>query len=365
MDSYTNALCKEIGFQSTRFPEDLTIHTVYLGGGTPSYLPENLIAQVMRSLRSGYKIHPDAEITIEANPGTLNQQKLASYRSLGINRISLGVQSARENELALLTRIHSHQDVVESVRLARDEGFDNISLDLIYGLPNQTLVDWRESVHRVLDLHPEHLSIYSLTVEEGTLLYDQVHNGILPEPDPDLAGDMLEWSIEQLSGFGYEQYEISNWFRSGKDERDYRSKHNLQYWLNRWYLGFGVGAHEYYDDLRVANTRTIPIYIQKMENLCDWNQAYRPGADSWQDIPLYEQMQDEMMLRFRLVREGVDLAEFEKKFSVSALDVFAGKIKSLLEKGLIMYTDDRHRLCLTRHGILLGNQVFLEFVGAD
>jgi oxygen-independent coproporphyrinogen-3 oxidase len=307
----------------------------------------------------------DAEITIEANPGTLNRQKLASYRSQGINRISLGVQSTKDDELALLTRIHTYQDVIESVRLAREEGFDNISLDLIYGLPNQTLVDWQENVYRVLELQPEHLSIYSLTVEEGTPLFEQIQQGTISEPDPDAAGDMLEWSIEELPRLGYEQYEISNWARSGKNERDYRSRHNLQYWLNRWYLGFGVGAHEYFDGLRVANNKVIPIYIQKMDHLQDWKETYRTGVDTWSEIPLYEQMQDEMMLRFRLVREGVDLAEFERKFGVSAMEVFPGQIKSLLGKGLISFSNNNQRLCLTRHGILHGNQVFLEFVGAD
>jgi oxygen-independent coproporphyrinogen-3 oxidase len=135
--------------------------------------------------------------------------------------------------------------------------------------------------------------------------------------------------------------------------------------LNRWYLGFGVGAHEYFDGLRVANNKVIPIYIQKMDHLQDWKETYRPGVDTWSEIPLYEQMQDEMMLRFRLVREGVDLAEFERKFGVSAMEVFPGQIKSLLGKGLISFSNNNQRLCLTRHGILHGNQVFLEFVGAD
>lgn len=342
-----------------------SVHTVYLGGGTPSYLPVTRVGKLMETIRSGYNITPDAEVTIEANPGTLDMEKLTTYLQMGINRISLGVQSTRQEELALLTRMHSYLDVIEAVTMARQAGFGNISLDLIYGLPDQTLASWKENIYRILELHPEHLSLYSLTVEEGTPLFDQVGQGQIPSPDPDVAGEMLEWSIDALPDLGFRQYEISNWAREDGSGRDYRSRHNLQYWFNRPYLGFGVGAHEYYDGLRVANVTSIPVYIRKMGEMTGWREPYRPAAETWSEIPPYEQMQDEMMLGLRLVDRGVDLEEFASRYGNRAEDIFANKIHNLVENGLLEFRDEKRHLCLTKHGVLLGNQVFMEFVGMD
>ncbi len=365
MSRYIDLLCREIDLAVERISPEEQIHTIYLGGGTPSYLPAPMINRVLHTIRKGFNITPDAEITIEANPGTLDQEKVDAYLTEGINRISLGVQSTHASELALLDRIHSYQDAIEAISMAKGAGIQNISLDLIYGLPGQELSAWEETVERVLQLGTTHLSLYSLTIEEGTPLFDQVAAGRIAEPDPDLAGEMLEWAMTRLAKTGYEQYEISNWAWLSTHDRDYRSKHNLQYWLNERYFGFGAGAHEYYDGLRVANVRTIPAYIQKMNQSREWKEAYRPAAETWIEIPVFEQMQDEMMLRFRLIEEGVDLALFISKFGVGAEDIFGKKIKSLQEKGLIEIDLIRNRLRLTRRGILMGNQVFMEFVGDD
>lgn len=365
MSRYIDSLCREIDLAANRISTEDQIHTIYLGGGTPSYLPAAIIARVLRTIRKRFSITPDAEITIEANPGTLDQGKVDAYLAEGINRISLGVQSSHASELSLLDRSHSYQDAVEAISMVKEAGIQNISLDLIYGLPGQELSAWEETIESVLQLGTTHLSLYSLTIEEGTPLFDQVEAGRIAEPDPDAAGEMLEWAMNRLKKTAYEQYEISNWAWGGDRDHDYRSRHNMQYWLNQPYLGFGAGAHEYYDGLRVANFRTIPSYIQKINQSREWKEAYRPAAETWSEIPLFEQMQDEMMLRFRLIEEGVDLALFNHKFSVGAEEIFGKKIKSLQEKGLIEIDQIRNRLRLTRRGILMGNQVFMEFVGDD
>ena len=365
MARYVDALCREVDLAASRFPTEQRIHTVYLGGGTPSHLPASLIVSIMDRIKAGFTTVLDPEITIEANPGTLDQEKLDAYLAAGINRISLGVQSTHEKELRLLERIHSYPDAVEAISLAKKAGFDNISLDLMYGLPGQGMAAWQETLERIFLTGSTHLSLYSLTVEEGTPLFDQVRGGSVAEPDPDLAGEMLEWAMIRLEKDGFQQYEISNWARKGDGRRDFRSKHNMQYWLNRWYLGLGVGAHEYYDELRVANVKTIPEYVQKMSQVDQWKELYRPAAETVVEIPVYEQMQDEMMIRFRLVEDGVDLIQFEKKFRESAQALFAVQIKSLLDKGLIEYGSGRRKLRLTQRGILMGNQVFMEFVGQD
>ncbi len=365
MTRYVEALCREIDLAAARFPPEGQIHTAYLGGGTPSHLPASLIVSIMDRIKSGFNMPQSPEITIEANPGTLDQEKLESYLASGINRISLGVQSTHASELTLLDRIHTYPDAVEAISLAKNAGFDNISLDLMYGLPGQKMAAWRETLERIVTTGSTHLSLYSLTVEEGTPLYEQVSSGSVPEPDPDLAGEMLEWAMTRLVKAGFQQYEISNWAWKGESGRDFRSKHNMQYWLNRWYLGLGAGAHEYYDGLRVANVTTIPEYVQKMGQVELWKDNYRPAAGTVAEIPVYEQMQDEMMLRFRLIEDGVDLRQFEEKFGESAQIIFSVQIDSLLEKGLIKYDASRLKLTLTQRGILMGNQVFMEFVGQD
>lgn len=279
MSKYVNSLCLEIEFAADRIPPEVIIHTIYLGGGTPSYIPADMISKIMNTIRQRFTIVTDAEITIEANPGTLDKVKVDSYLADGINRISLGVQSTHVTELALLDRIHSYQDAVDAISTAKRAGIHNISLDLIYGLPGQELSAWQETIEQVLQIGTTHLSLYSLTIEEGTPLFDQVAAGKIAEPDPDLAGEMLEWAMNRLDVTGYSQYEISNWAWTKDENIDYRSRHNMQYWLNQPYLGFGAGAHGYYDGLRVANVRTIPLYIQKMDQHREWKEIYRPAAN--------------------------------------------------------------------------------------
>ena len=223
-------------------------HTIFFGGGTPSLLLPDQIADVVQAAGAAFDVDADAEVTIEANPNDLTLAYLKMLRAAGVNRLSIGMQSANPAELRLFDRRHDVAAVAESVEAARKAGFDNLSLDLIYGVPDQTLATWRTSLDFALNLQPEHLSLYALSLEAGTPLRAGVETGHVPAPDDDLAADMYELASEMLGAAGYEQYEISNWARPG-----FQSRHNLQYWLNEPYLGFGPGAHGFAGGVRYSN----------------------------------------------------------------------------------------------------------------
>ncbi len=253
------------------------VHTIFFGGGTPSLLSPLQFDSIFKSIRSAFTLTEDAEISIEANPGTVSYENLLQLRKIGINRISFGVQSANTEELHMLERAHNFFDVIEAVSSARKAGFDNLNLDLIYGLPEQTLQTWQTTVKRILDLHPEHISAYALTLEHGTPFGRWSSKGLLPLPDPDLAADMYEWLSEELSANGYVQYEISNW---AKDDNgplttddsssivhrppSFACKHNIQYWRSLPYLAFGAGAHGYANGYRYSNVLRIKTYIERL-----------------------------------------------------------------------------------------------------
>src|SRR5918995_1403077 len=246
-------------------------HTIFFGGGTPSLLTPNQFKTIFQSIRRNFTLTEDAEITIEANPGTVSYNDLAELRRIGVNRISYGVQSANTEELRMLERVHDFFDVIEAVSSARKAGFRNLNLDLIYGLPEQTLTTWQTTVNRILDLHPEHISAYALTLEHGTPFGRWASRGILPLPDPDLAAEMYEWLSETLESNGYVQYEISNWAKL-KDEdgrrkdaqaSSFQCLHNLQYWRGLPYLAFGAGAHGYANGYRYSNVLRIKTYIER------------------------------------------------------------------------------------------------------
>ena len=249
--AYVEALIKEIEFIGKYAGQRLEYSTVFFGGGTPSLLTGPQIDSVMSALFSAFNVSADAEVTIEANPGTISPDKLDAIRKAGINRISFGVQSSNTEELRMLERSHDFFTVIEAVSTARKAGFNNLNLDLIYALPEQTLASWQTTVKRVLELQPDHISAYALTLEHGTPFGRWSQRGLLPLPNPDLAADMYEWAMEFLEENGYVQYEISNW---AKDDRrlttdhgqpSFACKHNLQYWRSLPYLGLGAGAHGY------------------------------------------------------------------------------------------------------------------------
>ena len=388
--AYVDALCREIELVGGALTEKAYAKTIFFGGGTPSLMSVPQYASIFDVIRENFHIHPEAEISLEANPGTLKPDYFESLREVGFNRVSFGVQSAHPDELKMLERIHSYDDVLTANHSARKAGFENLSFDLIFGLPEQTLEKWQATVKLIVGLKPEHLSLYALTLEHGTPFGRWAQQGLLPIPDPDLAAEMYEWSSDFLEAEGYHQYEISNWakattsFASGgvpaaEDGNgsflSYESQHNLQYWRNLPYLGFGAGAHGYADGTRYSNVLGIRAYINRLK-----------GSDANLDFPLSpavvnkhvvkreEAMQEHMMMGLRLTHEGVDRQLFSERFGVDVYDVFAKEIDELMKYGLLEWGNSPlpegeglgvrgEVLRLTKKARLLGNQVFSRFVG--
>ena len=312
-------------------------------------------ASVFEAIRENFHVNADAEISLEANPGTLTPNYFNGLRALGFNRVSFGVQSAHPDELKMLERIHSYTDVLSANLSARKAGFDNLSFDLIFGLPEQTLERWQATVKLLVGLHPEHFSLYALTLEHGTPFGHWAERGMLPLPDPDLAAEMYEWASEYLEEQGYAQYEISNWAKPGHE-----SQHNLQYWRNLPYLGFGTGAHGYASGTRYSNALQIQSYINRLKKTSSKNFPLSPATISHQKIDIETEMNETMMLGLRLTREGVSANAFQTRFGRSLESVFGKDIDELLGFGLLEYTEER--LHLSARARLLGNQVFRYFV---
>ena len=357
--AYVDALCKEIefaGHQSSNLP--ITVHTIFFGGGTPSLLSLPQFDSVFKSIRSAFTLTSDAEISIEANPGTVTYEALRQLRKIGINRISYGVQSANTEELLMLERTHDFFDVIEAVTSARKADFNNLNLDLIFGLPEQTLETWQSTVKRILDLHPEHISAYALTLEHGTPFGRWSSKGLLPLPDPDLAAEMYEWLSETLEANGYMQYEISNWSR-----QEHECKHNLQYWRSLPYLAFGAGAHGYANGYRYSNALRIKTYIERITYSQPTNLQFplTPATVNQHKQTHKDDMSEFMMTGLRLTQEGVSLDGFQTRFGQPMQEVFGKEIRELLQMGLIE-KQASDTLRLTKHGRLLGNQVFMRFV---
>ena len=360
--AYVDALCKEIEFVGGSLCESgkgqEKVHTIFFGGGTPSLLTPRHIEAIFNSIRESINLNEDAEITMEANPGTVSYENLLELRRIGVNRLSLGLQSANREELRMLERIHDFFDVIEAVASARKAGFRSVNLDLIYGLPEQTLSTWQTTVKRTLGLHPEHISAYALTLEHGTPFGRWAAKGLLPLPDPDLAAEMYDWLSEILEASGYRQYEISNWAKPG-----YECKHNLQYWRGLPYLALGAGAHGYANGYRYSNVLRIKTYIDRLANYPIINYPFplTPATVNHHKQSMQDDMSEFMMTGLRLTHEGVSEQEFQRRFGRSLRDVYRHEIDELLRLGLLEKgTGDQ--LKITRHGRLLGNQVFMRFV---
>jgi oxygen-independent coproporphyrinogen-3 oxidase len=366
IEPYVSALVREIAFYGdggSGGGEKVPVHTVYFGGGTPSLLDPPLIDRLLETIRECFDLLPESEITLEANPGTVDLARLSAYQESGVNRLSLGVQSASAEELRLLDRDHGYPDVVEAVASAREADLENISFDLIYGLPGQKVVDWKRSLNAVLELEPEHLSLYALTVEEGTPLAYQVAQRLVAEPDADTAADIYEWTIERLEALGWVQYEISNWAKRDVLGGVLVSKHNVQYWLNQPYFGFGAGAHGFVSGCRTENEPFPARYIEAMNSPDEVSFPHTPVMVSRVKIGRHTEMQETMMMGLRLVRYGVFRERFLARFGEDFADVFASEIGDLLDKGLVEWLgDEQQSLRLTRRARLLGNQVFRYFV---
>lgn len=349
---YVSALIQEGRLLAQQYSQP--VGSLFLGGGTPTVLPIELLRQVLTTCFEIFVIQDSAEITSEANPGTVSLDYLQALRGLGVNRLSLGAQSFDGGELAMLERIHDVQHVGLTFERARAAGFDNLNLDLIYGLPGQTLTSWMHTLECALGLAPEHVSLYCLTLEEGTPMRDRVLVGRLPAPDPDLAADMYESAAECLASKGYRQYEISNWSLPG-----YECAHNLTYWRNRPYLGLGAGAHSWGVGLRWWNVRPVMAYIHRLMGArqTPWPS---PAAEDGERISRLLEMGETLMLGLRLVYEGVAEADFHQRFGVSLEETYGDVIHELTGAGLLAW--DQTRLCLSERGRLLGNQVFAKFL---
>lgn len=361
--AYMKALGREIEYVGKSAQERIAIHTIFFGGGTPSLIPLEHLAPIFASIHSFFDVGADAEITLEANPGTVSLDYLRGLRELGVNRLSMGVQSANPQELAILEREHGYADAIEAVKFARQAGFENVSVDLIFGVPYQTLESWQHNVGLALGLRPEHISLYALTIEHGTPLKKMMSRGLLSEPDADLAADMYEWTMDALDAEGFAQYEISNWAKKCRDGGLYASRHNQQYWLNLPYIGVGAGAHGFAGGFRTANVLAPAKYIERLSGNDASEFPRSPASVTAKRVDKRTEMQETMMLGLRLVERGVSAQEFEVRFGEPMKQVFGRDIAELEELGLLEWVGEPdERLRLTRKGRLLGNQVFVRFV---
>ncbi len=359
--AYVEALCREAVFVRAAAGRRIPVHTIFFGGGTPSLLSGDQVAQIITALDEAFEIQPDAEITMEANPGTLSVEYLMEIRKVGINRLSLGMQSASPEALALLEREHAYPDVIHSVSWARQAGFANLSLDLIFGLPHQTLSAWQNTLEHALALNPDHLSLYALSLEHGTPLRTWVDRGLVGSPDPDLAAEMYEWATERLAPAGFGQYEISNWARFLDEKKLDMCRHNLQYWRNLPYLGLGAGAHGFIGGYRPANVLAPGAYIKRIHEGEPQDFPRTPATGELSPIDAYTEMQETMLMGLRLTEEGVSSTVFQDRFGARPNDVFKKDLEELARAGLITL-EEGDIVRLTVGGRLLGNQVFMRFV---
>ena len=383
--AFVDALCREVEFVAAQAPGRISVHTVFFGGGTPSLLSPEQYTRILDAVRCGFELAADAEITTEANPGTISRGSLVAIRAAGVNRISFGAQSANGEELRMLERTHSFLDVMEAVSAARHAGIDNLNLDLIYGLPEQRLETWQTTVKRVLELEPEHISAYALTLEHGTPFGRWSARGLLPTLDPDAAAEMYEWASEALEAAGYQQYEISNWATSvdggrstvggtlldAKETPAFACRHNLQYWRCEPYLAFGAGAHGYANGYRYSNVLRTATYIERLETResrierrerIAW--PVSPAAVNQHKQTSQDEMSEFMITGLRLTREGIMPEAFHERFGRELNEVYGKQTDKLLRLGLLERADEdgRLRLRLTKRGRLLGNQAFVRFV---
>lgn len=361
--AYVDAICHEIELVGSTISEPISVPTIYFGGGTPSLLPVRFIEKIFSKLMDYFNILKTVEITIEANPGTVDLDYLENVRHFGINRLSLGVQSALPAELILLGRIHTVDDVLEAFSNARRAGFDNISMDFIYGLPNQTVSDWNKTLEFAVKVNPEHLSLYALTLDEITPMAKLIASGRLPQPDEDVAADQYEMAMDQLENAGYTQYEISNWAKTRSGEL-ISCSHNLQYWHNRSYLGFGAGAHGYSTRYRTANVLAVPEYIWRISEGKNDTFPFSPANETRLEIDYRNEIQEAMMVGLRLTIEGVARSHFFNTYNLDFYKIYKEAIDKMVDFELLEWVNvESDALRLTRRGRLLGNQVFMQFVG--
>ena len=346
--AYTKALINEIRNTADRQVKD-KITSIFFGGGTPSVLPDCCIADILMAVRDCFDISDDAEITMECNPGTVNESRLSEYRDAGVNRLSFGLQSADNNELKMLGRIHTFEQFAESFRLARNAGFNNINVDLMSAIPGQTEATLENTFDKVMALQPEHISVYSLILEDGTYLADNIDK-FPPVPDEDEDRRMYHMTKERLHSAGYERYEISNYSRKG-----FECRHNLLYWNGGEYYGFGCSAAGFIGNERYSDIRDVKKYI-------GFNGDIEKLHENIEILTKEDAMEEFMFLGLRKMA-GVDVMDFQRRFGVPIENVYAKEIEHNIDKGLLIRQGDM--LKLTEYGIDICNTVMSDFILTD
>lgn len=334
------------------------VTSIFIGGGTPSAIDAEDISDILDAVRKNYNVSDKAEITIECNPGTMDKKKAAIYRKAGINRISFGLQSTDNNELRMLGRIHTYEQFMESYKIAREAGFDNINIDLMSALPGQTMESFKAVLEKALSLGAEHISVYSLIVEEGTRLSDNIDS--FPQiPSDDEDRQMYYMTKEMLSSYGYEQYEISNYAQKG-----YECKHNLKYWERCDYLGFGIGAASLYGGRRYTNISDIGRYMDVLAEITNAldksyvNELLQIRTDM-EELSKEDEMSEYMFLGLRKTK-GIDITDFKEEFGTDIKDIFGEAIEDNIARGLLIH--DGNCLYLSKRGIDISNTVMSDFI---
>lgn len=348
VDEYVSMLLREVALTMQK-QERLPIRTVYIGGGTPTCLSAQQLDRLLSGLHRELDVTQVIEWTVEANPGDMTPDKMQVLRDYGVNRLSMGVQSFDDQLLARIGRSHRVKQVYQSIDAARCAGFDNISIDLIFRLPNQTLAQFEHSLRAALALDLPHYAVYSLILENKTIFYQLMRRGKLPLPSEDEDADMYQLALSYFAERGIEQYEISNFAKKG-----YCSQHNVTYWRNKPYYGFGAGAHGYIGGRRYKNFGPIQHYLQPLR-------AYQLPMYAAHQLSPQEVIEEAVFLGLRMC-EGIDLAAFEQQYQHSVLDVYEETVATLQAKGLLEVCDNR--LKLSERSIFLGDYVFRSFIGA-
>ena len=354
--AYVEAVCAELEQVAPKLPQRRA-HTLYFGGGTPSRLAADFYDKIIGCVQSCFQLADEAEISLEANPDDLSLAYLRGLRRLGVNRLSIGMQSASPGILRLFGRRHDLATVAQAMDCARAAGFDNVNLDLIFASPGETLSDWTITLEALLAFAPEHVSMYGLELKGGTDLRLRVDAGQLPRPDDDLFADMYELASERLAGAGYQQYEISNWSRAGRECR-----HSLQYWRNLPYLGIGAGSHGFARGLRYVNVATPGKYIQALRQgrPADDEMPLTPAAAQIKTVNREDDLYDTIMMSLRMTGEGIHRQRFVSRFGVDIVEAFPAALRKLQALDLVRVEPDRLRL--SQRGRLLSNAVIRELV---
>ncbi len=339
--AYIQSLLREI--DAVKEGKGRSVSSVFIGGGTPSVLDERFIGEILNKIKNKFPILDDAEITIEVNPGTADRRKFESYREYGINRLSIGLQSPDDRELEMLGRIHNYRQFLETYKTAREAGFDNINIDLMSAIPDQSYEGWISNLRTVAELKPEHISAYSLIIEEGTPFATRKLN----LPDEDTEYNMYEATAQILREYGFEQYEISNYAKKGMECR-----HNIGYWIRQDYLGFGLGASSLYGKERFTNTRDMKIYLADSRN----PEKIREKEPI---LTREDEMAEFMFLGLRMT-DGISKADFEQRFGCVIESVYGGVLRKYKSMGLLLEGDGR--IFLSRKGIHVSNAVMAEFL---